>query len=291
MKRTISLLLSILMVLSLCPVTAFAADGTEEPAATETPALVETQPEESATEVGAPAAEEPAAEEHAAEEPAPAEEPAQEPAPAEEPAAEPAQEPAPAEEPAEEPKAEEPAEESKAEEPAEEPAEKPAPVKHIVGFYGFPEGAQYSIYVFVRDPNPQFDYMTLGQKLNYREGLEAGQYHYIIIFAEGYEKVEDNFTISADSAEKIGIRVDAVPLAVEEPVVEEPIIEEPVVEEPIIEEPIIEEPVVEEPVVEEPAEEPAEETKDEEVVEEVAEETKDEEIGRASCRERVFRAV
>ena len=70
MKRTISLLLSILMVLSLCPVTAFAADGTEEPAATETPALVETQPEESATEVEAPAAEEPAAEEPAAEEPA-----------------------------------------------------------------------------------------------------------------------------------------------------------------------------------------------------------------------------
>ena len=30
MKRTISLLLSILMVLSLCPVTAFAADGTED---------------------------------------------------------------------------------------------------------------------------------------------------------------------------------------------------------------------------------------------------------------------
>ena len=50
MKRTISLLLSILMVLSLCPVTAFAADGTEKPAATETPALVETQTEESVEE-------------------------------------------------------------------------------------------------------------------------------------------------------------------------------------------------------------------------------------------------
>ena len=74
MKRTISLLLSILMVLSLCPVTAFADTGAEEPA--EPPTMVETQSEESATEpeADAPTEEEAPAEEAAlAEEAAPAE--------------------------------------------------------------------------------------------------------------------------------------------------------------------------------------------------------------------------
>ena len=142
MRRYLSILLSLVLVLTMLPAAVFSDEYVEEPITVEEPAPAPAPEPEPAP---APAPEpEPAAEEP---ENVPVEEPAEEPAeeptketveePAEEPTKEtveePAEEPAkePVEEPAEEP-AKEPAEEP-AKEPVEEPAEEPAkePVEEL----------------------------------------------------------------------------------------------------------------------------------------------------------------